>query len=95
MDLHFTTEIFKEGEQYVARSPELDLSSCAPTETKARDNLIEAVRLFLAEAGKMGTLDQLLQESGYVRRGSGVWQAPEIVSRQRASVPLPLVHAKT
>jgi hypothetical protein len=70
MDIHFTTEIFKEGEQYVAHSRELDLSSCAPTETKARDNLIEAVRLFLAEAGKMGTLEQLLQEPGYVDRGS-------------------------
>jgi len=46
------------------------LWSCAPTEAKARDNLIEAVRLFLAEAGKMGTLEQLLHESGYVDRGS-------------------------
>jgi len=95
MDIQFTTDIFKEGAQYVAHTPELDLSSCARTETKARDNLIEAVRLFLEEAGKMGTLEQLLQESGYVRHGSGAWQAPQLVSRQSASVPLPLVHAKT
>ena len=95
MDIQFTTDIFKEGTQYVAHTPELDLSSCARTETKARENLIEAVRLFLEEAGNMGTLEQLLQESGYVRRKGGAWQAPQLVSRQRASVPLPLVHAKT
>ncbi len=80
MDIQFTTDIFKEGAQYGAHTPELDLSSCARTETKARDNLIEAVRLFLEEAGKMGTLEQLLQESGYVRRGNGAWQAPQLAS---------------
>ena len=80
MDIQFTTDIFKEGAQYVAYAPELDLSSCARTETKARDNLIEAVRLFLEEAGKMGTLEQLLEESGYVRRGNGAWQAPQLAS---------------
>ena len=95
MDIQFTTDLFKEGTQYVAHTPELDLSSCARTETKARENLIEAVRLFLEEAGNMGTLEQLLQESGYVRRKGGAWQARQLVSRQRASVPLPLVHAKT
>ena len=94
MDIQFTSDIFKEGAQYVAHSPELDLSSCAGTETKARENLIEAARLFLEEADKMGTLEQILQESGYVRRG-GAWQAPRLISRQRASVALPLVHAKT
>ena len=94
MDIQFTTDIFKEGAQYVAYTPELDLSSCASTEKKARENLIEATRIFLEEAGKMGTLEQILEESGYLRKG-GAWQAPQLVSRQRASVPLPLVHAKT
>ena len=93
MDIEFTTNIFKESSQYVAYTPELDVSSCAHTERKARENLIEAVRLFLEEADKMGTLTQILQESGYVRR-KGAWHAPEFISRQRATVALPLVHAK-
>ena len=93
MDIQFTTNIFKERAQYVAYTPELDVSSCARTEQKARENLIEAVRLFLEEADKIGTLVQILQESGYIRR-KGVWHAPEFISRQRASVALPLVHAK-
>ena len=84
MDIQFTTDIFKEGAQYVGHTPELDLSSCARTETKARDNLIEAVRLFLEEAGKMGTLEQLLQESGYIRGGSGAWRARSQVVEEMA-----------
>ena len=94
MDIQFTADIFKEGARYVAHSPELDLSSCAGTETRARENLIEAVRLFLEEADKMGTIEQILQESGYTRR-DGAWQAPRLISRQRASVALPLAHAGT
>ena len=48
---------------------------------------MEAVRLFLEEAGKMGTLEQLLEEVGYVRR-EGRWEPPELVRSERASLPL-------
>lgn len=68
MEIEFTTQVFKEGRTYVAYTPELDVSSCGRTEDKARLNLIEAVRLFLEEAGNMGTIDQILEEAGYVRR---------------------------
>ena len=64
MDIQFTTHIFKEGKQYVAYTPELDVSSCGGTEHKASENLLEAVQLFLEEAGKMGTLEQILDEAG-------------------------------
>jgi hypothetical protein len=53
---------------YVAYTPELDLSSCATTQTKAQKNLIAAVRLFLEEAEKKGSLAQILEEAGFVRR---------------------------
>jgi predicted RNase H-like HicB family nuclease len=49
----------------VAYTPELDLSSCARTEAKASKNLQEAVRLFLEEAEKHGTLHQILEEAGF------------------------------
>jgi len=42
----------------------LDLSSCGSGEEKARANLKTAVRLFLEEAGRMRTLDRILQETG-------------------------------
>ena len=65
MDIQFTTQIVKEGRTYIAYSPELDLSSCGGSNEKALANLKTAVRLFLEEAGKLGTLDRILQEAGY------------------------------
>jgi hypothetical protein len=50
---------------YVAYAPELDVSSCGASSQRARKSLLEAVRLFLEEAEKMGTLEQILQELGY------------------------------
>ena len=79
---------------YVAYAPELDISSCGGTPEKAKKNLLEAVRLFLEEAEKMGTLQQILQEAGYVVRKRKL-EAPKLVSLKRVSLPLPLAHAKT
>ena len=65
MEIQFTTQIFKEGRSFVAYTRELDLSSCGDTGQKTLQNLKEAVCLFLEEAGKMGTLEQVLAEAGY------------------------------
>jgi predicted RNase H-like HicB family nuclease len=64
MEIQFTTQVFKEGRTYVAHARELDVSSCGGTGERALKNLKEAVRLFLEEADKMGTLDQILEEGG-------------------------------
>lgn len=85
--------MFKEGRTYVAHALDLDVSSCGGSEAKAVKNLKEAVRLFLEEAGSMGTLEQILAEAGYSRSKQRL--APKLVSLQRMSLPLPLTHAKT
>jgi predicted RNase H-like HicB family nuclease len=56
MKIEFTSQVFKEGRMFVAHTPELDISSCATTKTKALENLQEAVRLFLEEAERRGSL---------------------------------------
>jgi len=67
MEIQFTSRIFKEGRAFVAHALELDVSSCDGSKEKALRNLKEAVRLFLEEAERMGTLDQILEEAGYSR----------------------------
>ena len=64
MKIQFTTRVFKEGRTYVANAVELDVSSCGGTKQKAVKNLKEALRLFLEEAEKMGSLTQILEEAG-------------------------------
>jgi predicted RNase H-like HicB family nuclease len=63
METQFSIRILKEGGTYVAHAPELDVSSCGGTKERALKNLKEAVRLFLEEAEKLGTLEGILEEA--------------------------------
>ena len=94
MEIQFTTQIFKEGRSFVAHTRELDVSSCGGTQRSAVRNLKEAVRLFLEEAEKMGTLDRILEEAGYLKRNRKL-QGPKFITTRRVSMLLPLEHAKT
>ena len=93
MEIQFTTRIFREGRSYVAQALELDVSSCGSSKDKALKNLKEAVRLFMEEAEKMGTLDQILEEAGYSKTKRKI-ASPKSISVQRVTLPLPLTHAK-
>ncbi len=63
METQLSIRILKEGGTYVAHTPELDVSSCGGTKERALKNLKEAVRLFLEEAEKLGTLEGILEEA--------------------------------
>ncbi len=84
--IEFDAIIFQEGKAYVAHCPELDVSSCGKDGDEARRNLKTAVRLFVEEAEKMGTLDDILKEAGYQRAADGVWKSPRIVSTEVMSL---------
>ena len=79
--------IWQEGNVFVSYCPELDISSCGDTVEAARANLREAVRLFIEEAEKMGTLDSILKEAGFKKTPQG-WQAPRLVATELISVPV-------
>ena len=87
MKIPFTTSVFKEGRAYVAHSLELDVSSCGSSREKAVKNLQEAVRLFLEEAEKLGTLNQILSEAGYSRTKRKI-ESPKFFGVQRTTVSL-------
>lgn len=85
--IQFTTEVFKEGDTFVAWSPELDVSSMGASMDDARHNLREAVTLFIGEAEKMGTLQDILDEAGYARIETG-WRAPELLAIEKTAVAI-------
>lgn len=80
--IDFDAIVFQEGNVYVAYSPKLDVSSCGDTVEQAKDNLKTAVRLFLEESAKMGTLEDILEEAGYESKGSNDWTAPRVVTTE-------------
>jgi predicted RNase H-like HicB family nuclease len=78
--------VFKEDETFVAYCPELDVSSCGKSVEHAKGMLNAAVRLFLEEAEKMGTLEDILDESKYRKDEFGRWVAPRLVATEHVSV---------
>lgn len=65
MDISIRIEIFKEGDVYVALSPELNVSSFGETIEDAKRSLKEAIEAFIEECERMGTLNDVLEESGF------------------------------
>lgn len=78
--------VFKEDKTYVAYCPELDLSSCGASVNHAKEMLKTAVKLFLEEAEKMGTLKDILEESRYKKDKKGRWTPPKMVATEVVSL---------
>jgi predicted RNase H-like HicB family nuclease len=87
-EVAFTIQVFREGQAFVAYAPELDVSTTAGTLGEAKTRLLEAVEAFLEEAQRMGTLGDVLVESGYQQTPEG-WRAPDIIIQERAKVAIP------
>ena len=84
--IDFDGIVFREGQTFVAYCPELDVSSCGKSVDEARQNLRIAVRLFLEEAERMGILEQILEEAGYIADASGEYISPRIVLSESMEV---------
>ena len=88
MRIAYSVLIFREGDAYVAYAPQLDVSSCGDSAEEAERMLREAAGLFLEEAHRMGTLEDILAEAGYSSVQAGELRAPELVATSEATVEL-------
>ena len=82
INIEYTIQIWKEGNQFIAHAMPLDVISSGSTPEKAREALDEAVHLFLETAADMGTLDEILQEVGYEFKQEN-WVSPSWVAIER------------
>ncbi len=81
-DIDYTVQIWQEGTQFVAHAMPLDVMSAGNTPAAARQAVEEAVQLFLITAGEIGTLEEVLEEAGYVFERNG-WVSPRWVAIER------------
>lgn len=65
MNRRLTAIVEREDDGHVALCPELDVASQGATVAEARENLIEAVTLFL-ETASLGEIDKRLTEEVYI-----------------------------
>ena len=86
MNLDLAIFIAREGRQYVAHAMPLDIVSSGPTPEAAREALYEAVQAVLLTAADSGTLEAVLEDSGYERQGDR-WTC-QVVALERREVAL-------
>jgi hypothetical protein len=67
--------------------PSLNVSSYGDTLEAARQSLAEAVEAFIEECHEMGTLEEVLEESGFVKTSSA-WQARQPVKEMNLAIAI-------
>ena len=81
----YRAEIFAEGDQFVGLCPELDVSSFDDTPEGAKRSLQEAVETFLEGCEYLGTLDEVLEESGF-EKIDNTWQLRERITANEVAI---------
>jgi predicted RNase H-like HicB family nuclease len=78
---------FEEGSVIIAHCVPLDVSSCGNDLEEARRNIRDAVAGFIETCEEMGTLEEVLEESGFVKQGEN-WIPPALVSTDSVDLPV-------
>ena len=78
-NIQLKLEIFQEGDLYVGICPALNVSSFGETVVEAKQSTQEALYCFIEECNEMGTLLEVLKESGFVLK-DGVWMYPQPIA---------------
>jgi len=83
--LTFRAEFFQEDDVYVGLCPELNVSSFGEDIEDAQQSLQEAVEAFIETCEEMGTLEEVLEESGFLKE-KDTWFSREPVVEERLAV---------
>ncbi len=88
MEVNLTIELWRKGEWYVAKSPELDFISQEKTPQEARKNLEEVIDIQFQEMEEMGTLEEYLTECGFEIKNNAIFSKNEVVGFERSSIQI-------
>jgi len=87
MKISVRIEVFKEGDVYVALAPELNVSSFGDTIDYAKKSLKEAIEAFIEECEKIGTLEDVLEESGF-SKVNDIWESRKPVAEEHFALAI-------
>lgn len=88
MRLQLTIEVWKKGDWYLARTPELDFIAQGRTLEEAKNNLLEVIKIQFAEMKEMGTLEEYLLECEFETRNEDVISKTEIIGFEKSIISL-------
>jgi len=84
MKIYVHIDYFEEDGVIVALCPELQVSSFGDTLVEAEKSIREALELFFEGCETMGTLDEVLEESGYTKTADN-WRLRKPVKTSETS----------
>ncbi len=87
MNISVRIEVFKEGDVYAALSPELNVSSFGETIDDAKKSFKEALEAFIEECQEMGTLEEVLEESGFSKINNS-WESRKPVVEENLALAM-------
>ena len=93
MTLKIPVSVKKNENWYVSCCPVLNVFSQGKTEKKAKENLADALYLFLTSCLERGVLDEVLKESGFKKVSKKVGTSPK--NEDYIDIPLNLLSQKT
>jgi hypothetical protein len=79
----------REGDQFVAYTPALDLSTSGDSFEQVKKRFSEVVQIFFEECINMGTLDSVLSDLGWNKQNSE-WNPPTVISQDTQIFNVPL-----
>lgn len=80
----------REGDQFVAYTPALDLSTSGDTFEQAKKRFGEIVKIFFEECAVMGTLENVLTDLGW-KKENREWNPPVVVAQDTHVVNVPIL----
>ena len=89
IEVSLPVSIIKEGKYFVAYTPTLDLSTSADTIEQAKKHFSEAVEIFFQELLDAGTLEEVLQDLGWIKIDEQ-WTPPQEVQHEVEKVIVPI-----
>jgi len=78
-------KVFKEGDVYVALCPVLNVSSFGDNIEHAKRSIREALEAFVEECEAMGTLEEVLEETGFVKK-KDMWAFEEPIIEEKIAL---------
>jgi predicted RNase H-like HicB family nuclease len=78
---------FEENGVIIAHCVPLDVSSCGHNLEEAKRNIHDAVEGFLESCEQMGTLEEVLEESGFAKQ-AGSWMPPAFLNVDSVDITL-------
>ena len=81
----------KEGETFICYTPAFDLAASGNTLEEAKKSFDTSCKLILETVIKDGTLDEVLQNYGWVK-SKNRWSPPRLIGQESKDIQIP-VHA--